>query len=568
MKTILKLILPIFVACHLTACLDERMITSLEKSEIYDSKESVESALTGCYAPLGSSTMYGGSLFEALSCSSGLLTYKSKQPGSNMYEWFSLTILPADNSFHLPIYTSIFDVIGRTNDLLFNLESCPLDTSFKEEIAGEARFLRANMYFLAARIWGPVPLYLEPAHTLEDTYRPREPLASLYKTICDDLEYAWQHMRDIGTQRADRPHRWAAKATLAKVYMQMACILAHDGEPFSNIDFGLTEAECWENCYTLAKEVHDGDGQNPPPYRLVRPYADLMSMDNQNSQEAIFEIQISKAVPNLVTQRTIPNQSTYTPLMIPGGSNWGRIRPNREIFSAHQSRYPGDPRIDASYIYGEVYYLEGAAQDNGKPLSGKIDVYPLTPGASTKERMYPYLKKYLDPGFISGWSDKNMIAFRYGEVLLMLAEAANETNRSDEAIGYINELLARARYIDGAEEAAQPADWTTESFVDEEGGPVDRESLRRAILLERRYELMGELTEWFDVRRMGIQFFLDNVAGPHNEHFTNADPKVQANMSEYPTEEDAVRRILLWPLPQEEINTNPKIDRKDQNFGY
>ena len=79
---------------------------------------------------------------------------------------------------------------------------------------------------------------------------------------------------------------------------------------------------------------------------------------------------------------------------------------------------------------------------------------------------------------------------------------------------------------------------------------------------------MGELTEWFDVRRMGIQFFLDNVAGPHNEHFTNADPKVQANMSEYPTEKDAVRRILLWPLPQEEINTNPKIDDKDQNFGY
>jgi hypothetical protein len=59
-----------------------------------------------------------------------------------------------------------------------------------------------------------------------------------------------------------------------------------------------------------------------------------------------------------------------------------------------------------------------------------------------------YIRKYLDPAIGSGrrgrQSDVAFIRYRYGEVLLNAAEAAFELGRSGTALGYINQVRARA----------------------------------------------------------------------------------------------------------------------------
>ena len=550
-------------ALLMTACtgfLEEEPTTKLDQEVVYTTVEGAEAALTGCYAPLGTGRFLCGLAFEGLSDTSGLLTYKNQQGTGDAQQLYSLTLLPNDQSWLTPVYSNMYNVINRTNDLIENLKESPIDERIKEEILGEAYFLRANMYFFGVRIWGPLPLVTVSPKSVKETHIPRTPIEKIYEQIIDDLEKAETRMRKSqlqgGTQRVDRPCNWAATATLAKVYMQMACILRHnDGEPFSGIDFGLTEAQCWEKCYDYAKSVHDKG-----PYSLVPKYADIFDVYEPNNCESIFEIQTTTASTNYLTERTIPNYSHYTPEVTASPSTWGRIRPTREIFLRHQARYPGDPRFEATYIYNEFTRSKNAVDGNGVSTAGKkVTIFPAS-SAGSAEATFPYLKKYIDPDYRTGASNKNLIYFRYGELLLILAEAAVEHTTTAEAVGYVNELLKRARYQgEGQMDAAQPQDWE-DTF--------GKEELRDAILQERVYELMGEMQEWFDVRRNGIDYFLNKVAIPHNDYMNTQSDAVKKQLAVYPTDHDGIRKILLWPLPMDEINTNNAISTADQNFGY
>lgn len=55
----------------------------------------------------------------------------------------------------------------------------------------------------------------------------------------------------------------------------------------------------------------------------------------------------------------------------------------------------------------------------------------------------------------------NFIVYRYADLLLTLAEAANELGgaHTREAVGYVNEVLFRARNASN-EQRTEPADWT------------------------------------------------------------------------------------------------------------
>jgi hypothetical protein len=76
---------------------------------------------------------------------------------------------------------------------------------------------------------------------------------------------------------------------------------------------------------------------------------------------------------------------------------------------------------------------------------------------------------------------------------------------------------------------------------------------------ERRYELIGECHLYYDVRRRGETYFL-NFLKEHNTH-----PGLNTQFDKiYPLNS----RLLLFPIPDKEINANSKIDPKDQNPGY
>jgi starch-binding outer membrane protein, SusD/RagB family len=153
---------------------------------------------------------------------------------------------------------------------------------------------------------------------------------------------------------------------------------------------------------------------------------------------------------------------------------------------------------------------------------------------SGSNRIY-YTRKYIDPDQVaSNDAGNDWMLYRYADLLLLYAEALNETNSVTEAQTQLNKVRARAGV------AAKTG--------------LTQITARTAIELERRLELSCEGHRWFDLVRT------DRVTDVMTAHFTA-----------YPITEStgAVARMqsrkFLYPVPDVERTINPNLT---QNEGY
>jgi len=133
----------------------------------------------------------------------------------------------------------------------------------------------------------------------------------------------------------------------------------------------------------------------------------------------------------------------------------------------------------------------------------------------------------------------------------MLAEIENELNGPDNAYQYVNEVLARARVAGGAA-SDQPADWSG----------MTQDQFRERIMFEYNFELLNELHEYFNNRRRGYEWFKKYVIEAHNNHPGYDFSKPRDVL--YPDNP----RIMVMPIPEDELNSNPNMSASDQNAGY
>ncbi|MEJ2187643.1 MAG: RagB/SusD family nutrient uptake outer membrane protein, partial [Gemmatimonadota bacterium] len=124
----------------------------------------------------------------------------------------------------------------------------------------------------------------------------------------------------------------------------------------------------------------------------------------------------------------------------------------------------------------------------------------------------------------AGTEDFNVI--RYGEVLLIVAEAAAEQNDLPTAVTYLNMVHTRAGLT--AFDLATDLNNNQQDVLD-------------AIHLERRLELAFEGDRWFEITRLGIAPSVFGSAWPADNH------------------------RQLWPLPVSELDVAPNLV---QNPGY
>ena len=122
--------------------------------------------------------------------------------------------------------------------------------------------------------------------------------------------------------------------------------------------------------------------------------------------------------------------------------------------------------------------------------------------------------------------------------MLIYAEAADmaENGPSALALECLNKIKRRGY--------GYPSD--TPSPVDYPSSGWTAESFRDTVLLERAYEFMSEGKRWKDLKRSG-----------------KAKETILANLGIVVAD-----RFMLWPIPQQEIETNEKISQEDQNPGY
>ena len=125
------------------------------------------------------------------------------------------------------IWTLFYQYILYANTAIEGLTaSTKLTPSVKQQLLGEARFVRAFCYFYLVNLFGDVPLQVVSDYK-QNSKKPRTPSDQVYQQIITDLQeaklllspaYLEANVQTTTTERV-RPNKWAATALLARVYL-------------------------------------------------------------------------------------------------------------------------------------------------------------------------------------------------------------------------------------------------------------------------------------------------------------------------------------------------------------
>lgn len=588
---ILSLLLP---SCDL---LKEDPTTRLLDGSAFDTEPALEAQMTGIYGTF-SSTFFSTNWFYYFNCASQLVHWKSTRNGL-LFEQALRGTLFADQATGRGLMTSMYSTINKCNMVLEGLKNSPVDEAYKDKIAGETYMIRGMMYFYLVRLFGDVPLHLKPTESDKDAYIKRTSYLTVYKQIVEDLSVAYEMMpapaeMPAANVAAGRAHKYAAKAFLAQVYLQIASLLASpDDQAFGTLATGevkpdfahmdITSPEqAWELALNCADEVIVSGA-----YQLESDYRDLFNWDPQSPDNAFFskeKILAIQMTPNggssAASLYSLPAYmvGTENANSLTHASNPGTIRPSRYVFQRWARTYGGetrtngndvfyttcnDPRLDASYIYNEYY---STADDSGNRLATprKVTVYPATNGSDQA-----YFKKYFYPQFDQDAGYADYYLMRLPEMYFIAAEACAQLGKSGQlgdAYDYIGVLHQRAqgKFDPDAVQSEFPK-WDKGQFA-------TKEELVTAIFWERVYEMGGEGHEWMDSHRHGAKWLLENVFEPMHEFLLEPEQSSYktiywyARGYELPRTIDNVRNCLICDYPKYEILYNQALTSNDQNY--
>lgn len=399
----------------------------------------------------------------------------------NMYDNF--TVGSTDGMLD-GFWTGQYQNINFANQVLDNIPAITMDESLKARYLAEAKFVRAYSYFRLVRAFGDVPLRLHVPVDATEYNLARTPKAEVYAAIEKDLSEAASILPvSYGSTDIGRATKGAAMTLHAKVSMYQ---------------------NKWQQVYDLTNQVI-----NSGQYSLFNNFEQLFRVANENVAESIFEVQSE-----LVTGTEGVSNSQFSQVQgVRGviGGGWGFNVPTQDLSDAFEA---GDTRRDGTIIYRGETTPDGdaIAKEGDNPLYNQKSYVPF---------------KYYVSGFNEG-AQQNIRVLRYSDVLLMNAEAANETGNAAQALANLELVRARAR---GGNSSVLPKITTT-----------DQVALRKAIWNERRYEFAMETDRYFDVIRQGRAL---EVFGPKGW---------KANKNE------------VWPVPQTEIDLSGGL--LTQNIGY
>lgn len=504
----LKYILFATVSLVFTNCNLDEEPPFLANENVYATSQDAKKALTGIYASFADANYYGMNFLFLANINSGLGVTRAQGNNNASVPNATLASLKPTSAVReiARSWTGIYRSIARANDAIQSAIVTETPTTGEEmvinDVAGQAYFLRAFNYFNLVRMWGEVPLRLVPT-TKEEINLGTSPIKDIYAQIISDTKRAQELMNGEVGNGTVKPE--AAAMLLAKVYMTLATA------PMEHQEVGL---DYWQMAYDEAIKVYGN-------YSLVGDYGSLFeTATSDNTEESIFEIQSSEqASMNHVKEFTPSHRYIATP-------TWGKFYVNAEVYDLHANTYPGDLRLASTYIGNFINQVNGNLTKR----------YPDITWRSNFNNAFPYVLKLgeKDQSIVTTYTNKNFVVYRYSDLLLMLAEISNEL-QNGEQLGYVTEVLSRVGLTPHA------------------GYSGGQESFRNAIMKEYIFELAFEGHAWFNNRRRGYDYFLNNVIVPHN-----AAPTFNANVDVILDTNEA--NVMYLPIPLIEIDGNELIN--------
>ncbi len=518
-KKYFKIILTLLLIFVFNVNCDEDILNQTNPNAVtpesfWKTKEDAKKGIFGAYSPFTNILYY--SRFEIFLSDyrddviNGIGTsdrtqvgYFNTDPAGNPVKW---------------VWQAMYQGVTRANEVLFRvpgIEDPFFSQEEKDNILGEAHFIRAFNYFNLLNNWRNIPLLQIPFTEIED------PLSIVQASP----EEVWALIEsDLRNAQSLLPTSWPSD---------------YVGRVTSGAATGyLGKVLLYQNKYAEAKtefaKIMGGS------YQLMDNYAHNFTEEFENNTESLFEIQlISDGQSGWGGDASGRGKgSGFQPDLAPAGfTNQDGMTVNQwaiDLFLDERTiNNEIDPRTYATFFFNTTE----TTTYEGEVLTSK------TYGDQSYEDVYgaaitaTYGNKYADWAFNGksesldgGWhsAGNNLRMLRYADVLLMFAEAEFMLNGStSEALDAINQIRAR---VD------MPA-FTSITMQDIED--------------ERVKELTFERTRYFDLLRWGK--VVDKIVN---------NPDLKSNSGGTSAYKPGREYVAI---PQNELDQNPNLD---QNPGY
>lgn len=474
-----KYLIAILLGGGLTSCSDFLNLQpeyQINENAFYKTAKDFETALIGNYA--GLQTLHNTALINLGDLTTDNAEIRWTSPTISETECDEMNFTPS-NEFVNTVWSISYATIARSNNILARLDAVNLTDAQKKQFRGESLFLRAYSYFNLVRLFGNLPIvdvaFRSPNEIMKFDMT-RKPVSQVYTLIIADLIESASSLNGISGLGKSHASTGAAKTLLGKVYL-------------TNKQYDLAKA--------VLKEVIDMNS-----YSLNPDYKKLFTNGNDELQESVFEIKyLSGNVGEGNSFSSIFTPARFDMAIFPNNMQGsGRVLPTKQIAGLYET---GDLRRPASI------------GDSVRLNTGKYE----------KEL---YGLKFVDfTTGVVGDGGVNFTSLRYADVLLMYAEALNESNGTSEALTYLNLVRKRAGLA---------------NFV----GAV-KADVTLALEKERRMEFFLEGHRWFDLVRTGrLQVVMNKYFKDNGLSFTVADHE------------------LILPIPLREIDINPKLGQNPE----
>ncbi|WP_407430464.1 RagB/SusD family nutrient uptake outer membrane protein [Arcticibacter sp.] len=424
-----------------------------------------------------------------------------RNDSKDMYQLTTFTNTPT-TSIPSDMYAGCYTGIYRANQVIANVPNADISDDLKTTYIAEARFLRALNYFTLVINFGAVPLITTLPAERQDYFVKQSAEEDVWQQIINDLNEAKASLPiSYPSQFIGRATKGAAVGYLAKAYVYQK---------------KWTEAEAE---FKLLVQP-GGQAQAPYTYNLLSNFEDNFLKEKDNNVESLFEIQnqnvggldLSGTENANETQGTATAQA-FAPTEVGG---WFQAYPTNKMFDEFQKEKTVandyDPRMYASIVWdypNATFY--------NKPYSAFSVLF------AKKSRIKKYQNWQMnneEPKV----SEINEKALRFADILLLYGETLTVMGRIEEAYPMINRIRDRAKLLPLT-------------------AGLKREGMLTEIRHQRMIEFVREGQRFYDLKRWNLL----------SEEISNSDKEGKEFFN--------LQKHAYFPIPQNEINTNPNIQQ-------
>ncbi|MFC5683677.1 RagB/SusD family nutrient uptake outer membrane protein [Flavobacterium sp. MAHUQ-51] len=554
----------ILVALFTSSCEDfltTEPINKIAIEQYINDEGGLTQALAGVYDPLGSEAIYGNNLYTTLeACTDeGYYARSAQVLGVQVYN-FDPTSAEVTN-----LWTQLYLGINRANDLIAHINVPKMDEAKRQEILGEALFLRGYYYFMLVTRFGDVPLKLTPTTSPNEVQVPRSTTADVYAQILKDMKEAEGKVSQTRLQFSTRVSRGVVQGILARVCLQMAGYPLMDTSKYADALLWSSKVINSGDGYALNETFKTENGGNATYYNVTNPtngkvtnnaYRQIFineSEDIEDSKECMWEISFKGNRTDSYSEAgrlgntngiTMAPSSGSSPLIANLGYSYGFIKGTGRLFNKYDTSGK-DLRRDwvlTTYTFTVNNSTNTVTKTNITGTGVNTVKFGRDCGKWRREyeTLQPKNKNY---------TPLNFPVLRYADVLLMFAEAElNVNGPTPAALNAINQVRRRG-YGLPVNTPSTVSDLVTLTQQDIED--------------ERMRELCFEGLRRSDLIRWGKFVTTMNSVGAEMAAATN--PNGTANNQQYGGRggKNVTLKHLLFPIPSLELLSNKALTQNE-----